>query len=336
MRDTDKTHCNHPGQMHLFRLPDILEPAPQIENPSTRVLLVIPLFDVFPEASYVEEIGASAASWARHSWLLNSDAIDYNIEVKIHIEDQSYHKAKPIFDANFVTENDVILFDGAPYDSEFSTGTGKKAAVYSNPLLKDYEWVIMADADMFVVNAKLPFFERFLEICFPDQIGNEYSVENMTDISHMKKYWIQQVSPRDHSIEQKQIEWKRRVALVADESIADRFFDPQCETIAGGGFHAYPAKHFHEHRKDDVEWFQRAAHILNDDEAVIAVWHAMGNPIWNLHNLKLPAVMLGDGGFNARDGETFDRYTTEKIPFLFHFSSNPYEMWWRNGIGGYN
>ena len=94
MRHRDNIVCGDALKAHLHRLPDmrVHEVPPKIEMPSKAGLVIIPLFAGEPGYSGCEESGCISALWAGRSWLLNSDAMDYGIEVKFYM-DRTYAKS---------------------------------------------------------------------------------------------------------------------------------------------------------------------------------------------------------------------------------------------------
>ena len=102
--------------------------------------------------------------------------------------------------------------------------------------------------------------------------------------------------------------------------------------IAGGGMHAYPAKTMMQNI-GDLEWFRHTAQVLQDDEPVIALWYARGKPVWDLRErVKFNEVFIGPTYWYGSDYEDFKKFINEDIPFIFHYSMNPIEIFWRYGI----
>ena len=121
---------------------------------------------------------------------------------------------------------------------------------------------------------------------------------------------------------------------VVSPEIANRFWDKDVDSIiAGGAMHAYPAKSMMQ-KPELLKWFHRAAQVMQDDEAVIALYHAMGNPVWDLRaRVKFNEVMVGPTIVGA-NYDDFKAFINADDPFIFHYSMNPVEYFWRSWIGG--
>ena len=333
MRDTDRTDCRHYSKMHLWRLPNLNMPQFRVENPSKRILMLIPIFQKNPGRQFIAESGAISAIWAKHSWLKNTDAIENGIEIKFYLEDQAKAQAMPTFEANGIDMEDIILFNGVPFEGVPHNVFGKKCAAFTDMRFRDYDWILQIDCDVFAMSMdgdKLLFFESFFQGCVEGEIGNLYCLVQEPPPSN----WFRSILPPDTPIGECQAEWRRRSESLIGKENADKFWDPDAWTLAaGGGMHAFPAKHFMQHRLTDVEWFANAAQTMQDDEAVIALWHAKGNPVWNIKDkLEFPYLMIAPH-ISWRDYEGFQRLTKSKTPFIFHYSTNPVETLWRIGIG---
>ena len=91
--------------------------------------------------------------------------------------------------------------------------------------------------------------------------------------------WIASVLPSSASISEREAEWRRRAESLIGKVAADKFWDPEVQTLScGGDMHAFPAKHFMQNRQSEVEWLANAARLMQNDEPVIALWYAKGNP----------------------------------------------------------
>ena len=335
MRDTARTHCVDFGKIHLWRLPNLSEPLPRVENPSKRLLMLYSIFCLSPDNTvFVEENAVISAIWSKYSWLRNTDAIENGVEIKFYVEDKVKDAAMPIFEANGVGMEDIILFDGTPFEGDPRTYYGKKCAAFTDMRFRDYDWILQIDCDIFVVaesGKKLNFFEMFFKECVAEEIGNPYF-----PISHNRPdpSWIASVLPSSASIPEREAEWRRRAESLIGKVDADKFWDPEVQTLScGGDMYAFPAKHFMQNRQSEVEWFANAARLMQNDEPVIALWHAKGNPIWHIRKkLGCDFVMIGP----RLSGDYYDQFREfmeSETPFIFHYSTNPVDIYWRVGIG---
>ena len=182
MRHRDNIFCGDPEKAHLHRLPNFEpnEVPPKIESPSKSGLVIIPLFagqpksDGSPGYSGAEFCGLISALWARRSWLLNSDAINYGIDVKIYME-KHFRQSEAIMSIltqNRVGEENILWFDGSALEGAIPVKGGylslwaKKCALYTDRQLQEYDWIFEADSDLFIVkhgDTCLPFFREFFK-----------------------------------------------------------------------------------------------------------------------------------------------------------------------------
>ena len=334
MRDSGITHYNFCNKSHLLRLPNLLEVSPRVENPSKRLLMLLPLFQSHKAERYVTEGGGIGAVWSRHSWLTNTDAVEHGIEIKFYIEDKVKDDAMPILKASSIDMDDVLFFNAKEFEHEtIPRNYGKKIAAFVDPQFKEYDWILMIDADIFAVSEigeKVPFFDAFFKGCVEGQIGNPCS---MVREEGVPINWTSRFShPLETPYDEAQARWRRVAETLVDKEQLAKFWDPEITTmIAGGGMHAYPAKTMMQNI-GDLEWFRHTAQVLQDDEPVIALWYARGKPVWDLRErVKFNEVFIGPT-INGSDYEDFKKFINEDIPFIFHYSMNPIEIFWRYGI----
>ena len=302
MRDSGIAYYNSVNKCHLIRLPNLSEPSPKVENTSKRLLVLFPLFSARRGVDYVKESGAIGAVWARDSWLRNTDAIEYGIEMKFYVEDKVSDRAIPILQSNFVDMEDVLLFNAEGFgDTHFS----KKIVAFTDLRFREYDWILVMDIDIFAVSetgAKVPFFHAFFEGCIEGQIGNCCSLvrENGVPIN-----WTSYFSPPETPFDEAQARWRAVAETLVDKALIANFWDEEVTSmITGGGMHVYPAKTLMQN-SDNLEWFIRVAQTIGDDEPVIALWHARGNPVWNVkERVNFNEVFIGP--------EISDNYQTFK------------------------
>lgn len=373
MRHKFRKPCVNSDKAHLYRLPDLLEPPPRIEHVDTRGVLLSPLFESKPWHDGIIHHNGIGAIWARRSWLLNSDAIDFGVEVKFYVEQKMLSEAAPIFRDNYVEDRDILVFDGTPYDENawlrdqagVFTGEAKKCSIFTNSDLADYEWVFMADSDLFVMSSqqrKLPFFNQFFQTMPQD------GLVSMTTTS---SEWIHDLHPHQTAISDgwcrtashtrtepgNEIFKSKFAEFVGDETVevfhcvihpesVRTFHTDQVKLIdlyfktdhwylnCQNGVMAFPARHFMAERWEDCQWLDAAAHALLSDELVFSVWHSRGNNLYEIrhHVDDIESVMFTSSSDSIEDIGRYKRFIQEGKPFLFHYGSPLIEKSWREGI----
>ena len=335
MRDSGRGCYSAGRKSHLVRLPALAVESPRVENPSKRLLMLIPLTRAMKGFDYVKEAGMIGAIWARHSWLNHTDAVPHGIEIKFYIEDVLEDDVMPILEANRIDEKEVIFFDGSSFENDnIPRLVGKKLASFVDPRFSEYDWLFVMDCDIFAMSPnerKIPFFERFFVGCIEGVIGNLYALVRGIGIP---PNWVSRFGDLDEvPFEEAQRLWRQTAATIVGPEVANRFWDESVNSIiAGGAMHAYPAKSMLQ-EPDLLKWFHHAAQIMQDDEAVIALYHALGNPVWDLRErTKFNEVMIGPtiAGSNY---EAFKVFIDSGEPFIFHYSTDPVEFFWRSWIG---
>ena len=270
-----------------------------------------------------------------HSWLTHTDAVPHGIEIKFYIEDVLEDDVVPILEVNRINENDVIFFEGSSFENDsIPRLVGKKLATFVDPRFREYDWLFVMDCDIFAMSPderKIPFFERFFEGCIEGAIGNLYAMVRGIGIP---PNWASRFGDLDEvPLEEAQRRWRRRAATIVGPEVTDRFWDESVDSIiAGGAMHAYPAKSM---LQDEalIEWFRNTAQIMQDDEAVIALYHALGNLVWDLRErVKFNEVMIGPTIFGSAY-EDFKGFIDRNEPFIFHYSTDPVEFFWRSWMG---
>lgn len=355
MRHRDKIVCIDSEKAHLCRLPNF-EPneiPPRVENLSKKGLVIIPLFGATTgSAAYVKSVGLISALWARRSWLLNSDAMDYGIEVKLYMENHFRENAEimSILDTNGVTDADILWFDGSfvegavPVSDKAGTYLARSAkvcTVYTNRQMEDYDWIFMADSDLFVIKSgehRLPFFSDFFKSVYdPDLSGQDRPYNLMSfyvnDKPPAPPYQTEKVLARVQfsSVE----EWKADFEALLGSDMLDRYCNPdRWFMIPHSSLHAFPAKHFMRERWDDCEFLIKIARIMISDEQTLSVWHSLGHEIGDLSrtldNCPMHMVVEPNVGYTVDEVHSlFDA----GIPYIIHFGAITLESIWREGIG---
>lgn len=272
-----------------WRLPDLQAPPsfPPFSNPN--ILCLIPLFsDAYTR---VENIAAWVryAIYSRWTCLKYTDAVLRAVEIKFLVEDCIADRVIPTFEKNFIDiDNDVIWFTAEPLEKS-ENGTwgylGKQMIPYWDERFAGYEWLWVWDADiLFMPNEKtrsmlepeknLPnqMFTRTPDL--PKQAG--YIHISVTDSKDVEAHYLHKLSldtektgiPVDALLKMSGVSTQRQTII-----------KPAC------AIWVYPAKHYHEHHKDFIDWMRTYAPYWGNDEILVGYWtQKFRLDITNLHN----------------------------------------------------
>ena len=329
-------------KLHLASLPDMKphQIPKRPENISNRGIVLIPVFIGYPsllqyDKNHVAHHVAISAVWARRSWLMNTDAHDYGIDVKFYVEDKAKQYALPIFERNYVEASDILFFDGNKLEGLLEDGMThgiKKCASYNDDRLREYDWIFDVDSDVFVMSTddrRLPFFQTFFNNCPKNTVAACYvrsSVYQPECLTPIDMGWCMF---EGDSIEA----WKRRFEDISGRDMVEKYFSPNEWIITcNGSIIGFPAKHFMQEKMEWCDFFIDTTRELLDLEATLSLWHSLGNPLYNITNYAKVLMYHSEAGQN--DVDIFNQYCSEG-PFIFHYSftNNVINSQWKEGIG---
>lgn len=314
---------------HLACLPDIESPPKKVLCPSEKHLMIIPVFNGYPNQDYAGHHVTISAIWARQSWLAHTDVSDYDIAIKFYVEENVADSVMPIFDRNFVEEDDIIWFDngsvveGVLFDEEGNTISRgiKQCLPYIDRRFINYDWLFVLDSDVFAISrdgAKIPFFERFLDNSPDNQIGAcfwgmSYDTPHTIGWTRSTKDWLSMF--RDF----------------VPDSIYEDYMNPSIKIASCNcGILSFPAKHLIRERWDDCNYLVDASRALVDVEIALSLWHHMGNPLYRLSDIVHVEMGFHDPTQYVETIKTFQ----EKDAFLFHYANSLISQYWKRGILG--
>ena len=278
---------------HLWRLPNLDEPTPDYLGASKDALMIFPIMEG-GDNRLIEDHIVRSACWARRSWLQFSDAMDLDIAIKFYIDETPglhYNRGTiiRILQENHVNiDADVLWCDMSrfPSDKIFS----KKHAFYVDRQLSEYKWVYAMDSDMFLASRdreKFNFFERL--------ISHEETM-GVTEIHHnpgkvmMASRYFPYCSPQyiiDHDTDgmgEAVKAWSWSVKSMAGAETLDKYERfPHSIVVTKMPIIAYPARKFWDLDEVDYrEWWAIMGELIGHDEETASIWHAMGNPLWDI------------------------------------------------------
>ena len=349
MRYTSESICWNPTKAHLWGLPNMETAPPPVEHPSKRGLLIFPLFRGGADTDLAHH-DAQAACWARHTWLSFSDARDFGIEAKFYVEEQCQEQVEAVFEQNHILSEDVVYFEADHLEDRYPdgsfTGYGKRAAFYTDKRFKEYEWIVQADTDIFVMSGKkekFPFFQPFFDACQEPIIGslgfnNRGGLVQKPFPNIDSSYWIYRVFPHNYrsvkTDDEYVAEWLRRAKDLVGENAIKPFYDSSLRFAEPHtGISTFPARYFMKHRWEDCEWLSKAGRELQAIESPLSLWSAMGHPVFDMEKeMELQLISLNSMG-TPRGYEKFVEYSLSETPFLFHYHYPLIELMWRREIG---
>ena len=315
-----------PNKIHLWRLPDLPEPAFTYLGASKQAIVLLPIFYARRDPTAIEDWAVRSALWARRSWLKFSDALHYDVAVKFYVEVESAWQILPIFDRSGVERDDIIFFHGNHFESDLKSNTGnKKTAVHTDTRLSGYDWVVVSDIDLFVASPDrtiLPFFEKLFSAA-PAFGAAKTSKPGDNKDNLIKSNWLDAIDNKE-SRDDKITEWVNRAMKVLSTLQMSPYM---CEGIdyktCHNGLTVFPAKEYHRDYPEALEWLVEATILLAADQCT-----------WSMFDIK------GHKVFDICD--TFDidfvldwRVDLEKVggrPYLFHFNNYETEHLWRDDL----
>ena len=291
------------------RLPNLLEPGPRPANPTRRCIVLITLFEG-SKAKYIE-LFFRTAMWARHSWLVNSDALDFDVEVKLYIEDVLEEKLRPLCEKNHIDWNrDVVTFHAEPAPGIEWGDLGKQMCAYFDPQLAAYERIVVTDADAMIMRPpkvkNMPFFERLFDL--PAEYKNEIGYIKADKLNDNK--YFMKVLEKSCAVELTIEEIFHRLSITYIAEKIDEMSNSI--TTVSGWLWTYPARYFHQNRPEFVEWMALASRLIFNDQILSYFWRThFGFPCFSIENiLSLDIGFRGSlSNLNAENPFFFHRYT---------------------------
>ena len=271
-----------------WRLPDLQAPidVPPFVNPD--ILCLIPLFrDDYTRVANIEA-WVRYAIYSRWSCLKYTDAILRAVEIKFFVEDILADRVIPTFEKNFVDiDNDVIWFTSEPLE-ESKDGSwgflGRQMIPYWDERFAGYEWLWVWDADiLFMPNESTRDLNNPEELLpnkmfthtpnLPKQAG--YLHISITDNKDLEAHLLHKLAL---DIEKSGISVDALLEMSGVSTQRTTILKPACSLWA------YPAKHYHTHHKDFIEWMRTYAPYWGNDEIIAGYWtQKFGLDVTNLY-----------------------------------------------------
>ena len=337
-------YYNGPWQT-LYALPDLPQ-SPEVYTPSKDYLILFPLFydDCFNKQD-TRHAFTRLAMWARHSWLINSDITDFNIEAKFYIDRTLLTDIYSTLKNNHITDNDIIAFDSKTllgYNLESFPRLSRKLFMLIDPALTKYKNVISMDTDLLCCSqteAKLPFIKNIIEANLPNTIAlaeNLYRGPTETYKDELRKL-------TDEEAFYKLFQWQidNAVAHCKDEHATlednNKFFRDRLDGFGLTDYYIsdktpfpynnfkswmiyYPTQYYHEYEHEFIEFAKDFFPYFADDESFLSVWQFKSQeqltPL--LSTIRLLNRKIDGGAHTPIVQQKMDSFAERNLAYIYH------------------
>ena len=229
-----------------------------------------------------------AAIHSRASALRNTDATAQNVSVKLYIEDILRETFEQTLCNNFINpDEDVIWFHAPPLEKTrdgIYGNLGRQMFAYWDERFAQYQRVTVWDADLFFLVACKAhnLFERFAKLPM-DAIG--YLFAYPVAWRELKLHWYLTL---DEDTKAGGIPLRDLLKMAGMPKFEGDVYYPM------GCFWTYPARHFHKHHPDFVNWMRTYAPYFGNDQAIATCWNKkFGIPLLSLNeHLELQSTSI--------------------------------------------
>ena len=253
-------------------LPDFPEYITQPENPSKKILALIPVFrDPYIDVKNVPAFIKSAA-YSRASCLKYTDAREMDIEVKLYVQKGIELNFSEVFKANHIDlEKDVLFFNERPpgLGNNVWSRLGKKTRSYYHFSLAEYQRIVCFDVDIWFINP-ISMFQKIAALPL-NMIA--YAEVNLDEVDRMKRRIEQHTFLNGLALD----------TLLERADITDL---PETLAKPLGYFWTHPAASLLTEMEffDFVCWISDHSPYIGNDENIMALAsHKFG---YTLHSLK--------------------------------------------------
>ena len=262
-----------------WRLPNFLKPAPRPENPTDTTVMLIIVYAGEEYGEYQHQGHLRMGLWNRNAWLVNSDALDYNVDVKLYLEDKIVDTYAETLKENHINlDTDAYIFSAPPIDEKHRTADyqtmlwghwGKKMVSYFDDQLKGYARIVACDADHMALRPegaeKLKFFEVLENLPETHQHSIMYGSGRERDWGH---FIHNIVNCGSHGFTLAHVSEKVGIDF---RQLSASFTQPR------GSLWTSPTKWLHENAKHFIDWIRTAAPFMGHDEMVLGIAHDLGH-----------------------------------------------------------
>lgn len=299
--------------MRLPNLPVDSAPVRELVSSDGDICVVYPIYELgCGMDSVTARRTVLPALWSRRSLLMNTDCMDQPVDVKFAVEEKVLDVVLPIFEENGVNSDEYVLFDGRKYEVDPFYWMGKQTGWMECPEIRDYEWVVHMDGDVFFcrppgVSEKMPFFEK-LRDC-PQEFGvilkwelDSPSIYNEHGGVGWARWVVKDYSPEIHK-ESTEL-WLKRVEDVTDEDVASKFRDGHLFDRGLMFICFYPLRKYRREAPGLLDWFVRASRAMQECHSMYCLfelyWGRM-HPTWDFSELTGFDFFCSDSAFYNSD-----------------------------------
>ena len=303
-------------KFHLHNLP-VVKCIPKWQGYGDFACLVIPIFSYNKSTKFIEHYIAKTAAWALKTWKENSDAHLFNIPCYIYVEENVADVTLSILKENQVPACNIKVVEYA--NTEW---LAKCLQPIFDPDFQQYEYIVIADLDMFALKSrdgeKLRFFESVRQSkpigfgckTFTEQLPT-YWTPNIVDF---QKYKYNRIIDEKDMIDV----WCKTVqSLLNGKSVRKHFDKGHEDNRPWTGIMVAQSDAF-----KNKTWLEKACHTLPDDESVMYAWSKISekNRIWDLEEINIDVfVDLIAYIYNAYGiAAVEDSYNEVRFEFMSH------------------
>ena len=321
--------------------PDLRQPTPSVKasNETLDFVVVIPIVLIswknnLYSPEYCRDVVARAALWARHSFIKNTDVLDYRVAVKFWIDDRLEYLLRPFFDENHVDwDTDVFKVRMADLTNDNEPhGLGSHNLSWVDPQLDHYERIIILTTDVLTISHthKIPFFETLVNQSEEVKTRPAYAIagkqiaplgQSIVDVDPgiMGGIFFGSQNTKDLA------EFRSNLDACDMGDWLD--FEANSLPTCNGLFCIFPSKFMRTHRPNELEFIRQAlCHIGNDQVAVTYNAMKTGRPVVSFsHQLDTPVIQIcGPGGAS-------DKFKQDILDLLAAHNSN-HQNYFTHGV----
>lgn len=270
-----------------------------------KILFLYPAFQTAPGDDTVAHHTIQSAIWSKHSLIENTDCVHYGVDVKYYIEEKVGYLVDPVLEANGVTEDEVLWFDGSRYDESYPEGKvrfslSKTCAAFVDERFRDYEWVVIFDNDIFFVvntpNTCIPFFDVLSKREKIMGWGTDNGINNFD--KHQIYRLGEKIAGHNESFEDCKAALIERISKYIGHEETIKWLDGGEYTVISGGIILFPSKVFWNEEDEKRRLLDDMILTLLDDEMLAYLWIKMGFDWFSLDDhLDCPHLIKHNEGY---------------------------------------
>lgn len=323
----------------FVRMPLPSHPAPESSGENKEIVVIAPVFLTHHSWYTPEQLRDSvvkASIWARHTMLMNTDAVNHGVAVKFWVESKLEPIIRPFFEENHIDWDRDVLIAGIPDDNDHIADTGQILFGWFDKQLESFERVMIL-TDVFSVSpsgAPIPLFERLLNQSVIDKTkfvtwaGGRNSGVRTKDVNRMIE-WSGMVSSEHLRANLERtgmtlvgfpdtMGFTDRCKYVLRKEGCDEYFETDAEStfLTENCISICPSSFIRNNQKDEMNWFLRMAKLIGNDQILLSIYAAKYNfEVFQLSNV----ANIGCVGLNEPSVfGIIENFTKENTGYLTH------------------